>query len=187
MAYRERFSERLTPGSPLIRNQFDPRDPFQIKYPKRLSYRTVANLLDALLIKSGVHIVAHGTEIGGPLHGRERKSVARSHGFRKFVITNMIRARLDFTSREMLVGHDTKLDRSYYRPENEELLEEYLKVIDLVTISQENRLKLENLKIQQRNESLEREKDEVFALRKELEPLIALKNTLINEGILKEA
>lgn len=66
-------------------------------------------------------------------------------------------------------------------------MEEYLKVIDLITISQENRLKLENLKIQQGNESLEREKDEVFALRKELEPLIALKNTLINEGILKEA
>lgn len=187
LGYRDRFSERLTSESPLIRNQFDPNDSFQVRYPRRLSYRTIANLLDALLIKSGVHTVAHSTEGSGPLHGRERKSVSRSHGFRKFVITNMIRAKLDFTSREMLVGHDTKLDRSYYRPEANELLEEYLKVIDLITISQENRLKLENLKIKQRNESLEREKDEVIKLRKELEPLIALKKTLIKEGILKES
>jgi integrase len=187
LGYRDRFSERLTPESPLIRNQFDPNDSFQVRYPKRLSYRTIANLLDALLIKSGVHTVAHSTEGSGLLHGRERKSVARSHGFRKFVITNMIRAKLDFISREMLVGHDTKLDRSYYRPEANELLEEYLKVIGLITISQENRLKLENLKIKQRNESLEREKDEVITLRKDLEPLIALKKTLIKEGILKES
>jgi hypothetical protein len=63
------------------------------------------------------------------------------YGFRKFVITNMIRAKLDSISREMLVGHDTGLDRCYYRPGTDELLQEYLKVVGLVTISQENRFK----------------------------------------------
>jgi hypothetical protein len=66
-----------------------------------------------------------------------------------------------------------------------ELLQEYLKVVGLVTISQENRLRLENQKIMQRNESLEKEKDEVIALSMELEPLIALKNSLVKEGILR--
>lgn len=82
------------------------------------------------------------TEESGPRHGTERKSVARSIGFRKFVITNMIRAKVDFVSREMLVGHNTGLDKSYYRPANDELLLEYLKVLDLVTIDEENRLKI---------------------------------------------
>jgi hypothetical protein len=97
----------------------------------------------------------------------------------------MIRAKLDSISREMLVGHDTGLDRCYYRPGTDELLQEYLKVVGLVTISQENRLRLENLKIMQRNESFEKERDEVIALRRELEPLIALKNSLVKEGILR--
>ena len=97
----------------------------------------------------------------------------------------MIRAKLDSISREMLVGHDTGLDRCYYRPGTDELLQEYLKVVGLVTISQENRLRLENLKIMQRNESFEKERDEVIALRRELEPLVALKNSLVKEGILR--
>jgi len=90
-----------------------------------MSYRTIANNLDNLLIKSGVRNVTHVTE-GGPAHGTERKSVARSNGFRKFVITNMIRAKVDFVS----------------RPGMDELLLEYLKVLDLVTLDEENRLKI---------------------------------------------
>jgi hypothetical protein len=64
-------------------------------------------------------------------------------------------------------------------------LQDYLKAVDLLTLSDENRLKQENQKIKQRNDALERDKDEVTALRKELEPLLALKNTLIKEGVLK--
>jgi integrase len=143
LLYRSRFGEQLTPDSPLIREQFRPSDLFRIKNPKKLSYRTMGNNLDNLLIKSGVHNVVHITEGGGgPHHGRERKLIARSNGFRKFVITNMIRAKVDFVSREMLVGHNTGLDKSYYRPGTNELLSEYLKILDLVTIDEENRLKI---------------------------------------------
>jgi hypothetical protein len=62
----------------------------------------------------------------------------------------------------------------------------YISIIDALTINEENRLKIENKKIKQRNDILESERDQVIALHKELEPLIALKNTLIKEGILKE-
>jgi len=37
-----------------------------------------------------------------------------------------------------------------------------------------------------RNQRLEKEKDEVAYLKQQLEPLLELKNTLIQEGILKE-
>jgi len=63
----------------------------------------------------------------------------------------------------------------------------YVSVMDALTINEENRLKTENVKIKQRNDALEREKDEVTALRKELEPLLTLKNTLVKEGLLKES
>ena len=53
----------------------------------------------------------------------------------------MQKARLDKTIREMLVGHSTGLDRVYYKAQDEEIFEEFLKAVDLLTISDENRLR----------------------------------------------
>ena len=53
----------------------------------------------------------------------------------------MQRAKVDKTIREMLVGHGPGLDSVYYKPqEEEEILEEYLKAVDLLTINKEHRL-----------------------------------------------
>lgn len=128
----------------------------------RWRYTSTANLLDALLIKSGVHTVTHVTE-GGPRHGTERKSVARSNGFRKFVVTNMIRAKLDFVARKMLIGHNCGLDKFYYRPGKDELVCEYLKVLDSITIDDEDRLKI---KVE---ELTEKSKDNEYIIRGKLE------------------
>ena len=75
--------------------------------------------------------------------GQKRKGeVMQSHGFRKFAITMMIKAKLDYGSREYLVGHrySRGLDINYDRTTEEDRVSEYLKAIDL-TINPENRLK----------------------------------------------
>lgn len=41
----------------------------------------------------------------------------------------------------MLLGHSTGLDDKYYRPTPADLLEEYLKAVDLLTINDEHRLR----------------------------------------------
>ena len=56
-----------------------------------------------------------------------------------------------------------------------------------LTISREHELRLQNQQIVERNHKLEKEKDEATTLKQELEPLLALKNTLIREGVLKES
>ena len=48
--------------------------------------------------------------------------------------------KVDKTIREMLVGHSTGLDSVYYKPQDEEILEVYLKAADLLTINNEHRL-----------------------------------------------
>ena len=92
--------------------------------------------------------------------------------------------------KEIMMGHSVKLDNVYYDRDNPEsvkaLLEEYLKAIDLLTISDENRLRQENQQIRHRNKELEGGREEVQRLRSELEPLLALKDALIKQGILKE-
>jgi hypothetical protein len=74
---------------------------------------------------------------------------------------------------------------SYYRVTEDELLSDYLKVADLLTISQENKLVLDNQRIKQDNMHLQLHKDEIDSKLKKLEPLLALKDTLIKQGLLK--
>ncbi len=63
------------------------------------------------------------------------------HSFRIFAITQMQRAKVDKTIREMLVGHSIGLDKFYFKPQEEEIFQEYLKAIDALSIINENRLK----------------------------------------------
>lgn len=141
LEYRKRYGEKVTDNSPLFREQFDRNDMDQIRYKVRfVTKNTLVRLLDNILYSSGLREITR--EISGKrMRGRVRKGVARSHGFRKFATTNMVRAKVNAEAREMLLGHSIGLSDSYYRPDSSEILEEYMKAIDLLTINPENRLK----------------------------------------------
>jgi integrase len=127
LEYRHRFGEVLKPEAPLLRDQFDIRDPFQIQSPKSLSEDSCFWIIKQVLKRSG----------------RKAVNVKQSHGFRKFAITQMIKAKLDYDSREYLVGHKGSRGISvhYDRTSEEDRLAEYLKAVDLLTIKPENRLR----------------------------------------------
>lgn len=129
LAYRQRFGDPLKKTAPLIREEFDIYDKLQCTYPKTISYRGILWLMTNLLARAGF-----------PTKGE----VMRSHGFRKFAITQMIKARVDYDTREYLVGHRRSrgLGVNYDRTTEEDRLTEYLKVVDLLTINSENRLKI---------------------------------------------
>jgi len=132
LQYRKRFGEVIKPQAPLIREQFDIDDPFHIQSPKQLKHDGVVYIVKQALKRSG----------------KKTKEVMQSHGFRKFAITMMKKAKVDFSDREYLVGHKHSrgLDVNYDRTTEEDRLSEYLKAVDLLTINSENRLKI---KIQQ--------------------------------------
>lgn len=137
--YRERCYENVGPESPLIREQFDRDNPDKARNPRHMSLHTLGFLTRELLISSGIQRVEHLTET--KTNGRPRKEVKTSHGFRKFVATNMIRAKVNPEAREMLLGHSIGLCNSYYKPDSNEILTEYLKTVNLLTINEENRLR----------------------------------------------
>ena len=64
----------------------------------------------------------------------------------------------------MLLGHSTDLDNVYYKPKPDDLLQEYLKAVDSLTINEENRLRR---KVQE----LELDIDEIHKFKKELDDL----------------
>jgi integrase len=140
LEYRERCGERLTPDSPLFREQFDINDPFQISKPRLIRKNSLQTMFNRALIKAGLKTVVHDTETTRN-RGKIRKEVAMFNGFRKFFNTNLVRAKVNGAVKEMLMGHSIDLDDNYYKPSQEEVLQEYIKAIDLLTINEENRLK----------------------------------------------
>jgi hypothetical protein len=98
-------------------------------------------IVDEILIQAGIkeRIPMKETE----KKKSHRHAAARAHGFRKFTVTQMIKAKLDYETREYLVGHRRSrgLDEQYDRTTVDDRLQEYLKAVDLLTINEENRLR----------------------------------------------
>jgi integrase len=163
LQYRERCGEILTEKSPLFREQFDVTDLEQVrKKAKKVIINTVAKSISKKLDMAGIMPISQLKE--GELANRKRNSVMRTHGFRKFVNTTFINAKLNDTRRNMLLGHSTELDESYYRPKADDLLEEYLKAVDMLTIDEEHRLRRQVAQ-------LTIDKDEIHKFKKELDDL----------------
>jgi integrase len=95
------------------------------------------------------------------------------HSLRIFAITNMQRSKVDKTIREMLVGHSTGLDKSYYKPQDDEILQEYLKAVDNLTINNENRLNQQIQKVPNERDEIktmeEKHKEELKKMKDEME------------------
>jgi integrase len=143
LEYRKRNGEILKPESYLIRKQFDIRDLKQVKNSnKSICLPTLRGLIDCTAIKAGLRFVKHGKL------KRERKQLALTHAFRKFFTNQLVNSKVNPEIREMLLGHTIGLASSYYRPTEQEMLNEYLKAVDNLTINEENRLKIEIEKLQ---------------------------------------
>lgn len=127
LSYRRRFGDPLAKTAPLIREQFEIKDPFAAANPRPIAHRTIVYIIEEILKRSGL----------------KTKEVMRSHGLRKRAITLMIKAKVDYSTREFLVGHKVSrgLDVSYDRTSEEDRLSEFLRAVDYLTICSENRLK----------------------------------------------
>ncbi len=57
-----------------------------------------------------------------------------SHGFRKFYKTRAEQA-MRPANVELTMGHDIGVSKSYYKPTEREILEDYLKAVDLLSVN----------------------------------------------------
>jgi hypothetical protein len=121
--YRRKQGEDITvKTSPLIREQFRLGHRVQAEKPHSMVLGTIEKTLERIIKKSGIDTLG---------------TVMMSHGFRKWAITQMKKAKVDFSDREYLVGHKMSrgLDVSYDRTTEEERLEEWSKAINNLTIN----------------------------------------------------
>jgi hypothetical protein len=72
--------------------------------------------------------------------GKRRHEFQAAHGLRKWFKTRCEISGMKPINIEKLMGHSIGIPGSYYRATERELLDDYIKAIDFLTISNENRL-----------------------------------------------
>lgn len=128
LAFREHAGEKLTPDSWLFRLEFDKEN---AEKPEPLSREAVSTMFNRLLRLAGIRDVGKDNK---------RKAVPLFHGIRKYTNSRMVERNLNFVVKESLLGHAVGLEKSYLRSQESNFLREWLKVMPLVTISQEKKL-----------------------------------------------
>jgi integrase len=140
MDYRASYGEKITGESWVMRDLWQTTESRYganygvAKYPKRLKHSGVKSLLERALKAQGIF---------KPLPpGVRRREWKVAHGIRKFTNTMMIKARVSPLIKEMLLGHKTGLEDNYFRPSFEDdIVPEYLKAIDLLTLDESTGLR----------------------------------------------
>jgi hypothetical protein len=170
MDYRKECGESINENSWIMRNLWDvttPKGKGVITIPKKLKSTGIKRLMERALWAQGIR---RKLDIG-----KRRHEFQADHGLRKWFKTRCEISGMKSINIEILMGHSIGISDSYYRATEQEILLDYLKAVDYLSILEENKLRVENQKIKESNESLEKEKEELYLLRKELAPLLELK------------
>lgn len=148
---RKRQGENITPDSPLIRKDFD--NTMNIS----LNPHSITERIRVIIIRSGIRKNQKIEQGQDPIEvRRKRTEIMACHAFRKFFDTICVESDMKHLAKEILIGHKKEqgLDRSYYRPKSyDKLLVEYLKVVNDLTINDENRLRFENQELHKQLEN----------------------------------
>jgi hypothetical protein len=167
--YREKWKSQVgrypKPDDPLIR---------AIKYPvvRRLNAKGVRRRIEKIVKRIGLR---------PPLpEGKKRHDIPLDHGFRKYFNTMMRRAKVNYLDKEDMMGHSVGLERHYerYQEEDFERFPEYQKAIPFLTISDEERLKLENQKLEAEKSELEKTNAELQEYKRKIDELWADKQRM---------
>jgi integrase len=93
--------------------------------------RSVKKMLARALREQGIRGKPRTTS------GAIRYEFSAAHSLRKWFHTKALQGGMNILSTEMLMGHETGLPAHYIRPTETELLEEYLKVVNYLTVNKQ--------------------------------------------------
>jgi hypothetical protein len=135
MNYRRESGEAITGNSWVLRKMWNTKQGFKrgfVDSPKKLKSTGVKRLMEDALWIQGLRKKLED--------GRRRHEFQADHGFRKWFKTRCEISGMKSINIEKLMGHSIGIPGSYYRATESELLEDYEKAIEFLTISDENRL-----------------------------------------------
>ena len=148
MAYRKQCGETITKESWLMRNLWNvttPKGKGVVTIPKRLKSTGIKRLIERALWAQGIRSKLNTN--------KRRHEFQADHGFRKWFKTRCESAGMRSINIETLMGHSLGLSDSYYRPTQEEILNDYLKASSTLTLNEEQRLyeQIQELKVESKD------------------------------------
>ena len=180
MDFRKHAGEEITGESWLMRDLWNTEKFARgfLTIPKQLKSIGIKRLIERALKAQGIR--------GNLLPGQKRHEFQADHGMRKFFKTHSEQAMKPINV-EILMDHSTGILDSYYRPNENELLQDYLKAVPEITILSENHQKLEIQKQEQRISALEHEQAKVKHLEEGVNVIASLlAEQKIKKDILQE-
>ena len=136
MDFREGYGEKVTGESWVMRDLWRTTNMAYgarlglASYPKRLKSSGVKRLLERALWEQGLrHSLPQGIR---------RHEWKAAHGFRKFYKSHAEQVMRPINV-EITMGHNLGISSSYYRPQEKEVLTDYLNAVDLLSINDDER------------------------------------------------
>jgi integrase len=130
LEFRTEHGEKITNESPLFRDKFDPikgqyghgkKDAKEVVIP--MTAPSVRQYHNRLLFSIGIR------------NEKKRRHDFSVHGFRKYFKTRAEQSGMKPINVEILMGHSVGISDSYYRPTENELLQDYLKALDMLSVN----------------------------------------------------
>jgi hypothetical protein len=97
-------------------------------------------------------------------NNQTRHEFKSTHCFRKYFETNALKS-MKLLNVKLLMGHDTGLEKSYYKPTEKDILHDYLRAIEFLTIYDNKQLKI----TKEVEELREKSKESEYIIRGKLE------------------
>jgi len=132
---RKRHGENISEDSWLLR---DIRETRNKKYSELNKQASNPSRFNSTGVKTMLSRAWHHQGIWTPLNTNEKRHEFKlAHGFRKFFETRTQQA-VKHNNVQILMGHSSSMDlsKNYYKPTEKEVLDDYLKAVDLLTFSQ---------------------------------------------------
>jgi hypothetical protein len=169
MDFRKSFGERITDESWVMRDIWQTTN---MTYGAKFGLATAPQKLASSAIKRLIERAIWEQGLRQPLKkGQRRHEWKSAHGFRKYYKTRSEQV-MKSINVEITMGHNIGVSRSYYKPSEKEVLEDYLKAINVLTINNLNQ-KLESHLIELKEKEIQnkliietrfKEKDKEVAL-----------------------
>jgi hypothetical protein len=177
MDYRKSYGEVIGPESWLMRNLWQTTN---TKWGARWGLAIAPRQLKSEAIKRLLERALRDTGLRKPLDaGVKRHEWKASHGFRKFYDTQAKAADMLNNYVEQTMGHSLGVAQNYDRPTDDQILQQYLKAVPVLTINDDSLII--NRRLHELQESTRDDSNVVTERFAEKDDEIALLNRRINE------
>jgi integrase len=195
MDFRSSYGEQVAGSSWLMRDIWQTTN---IKYgaklglataPKKLKSSGLKRLLERALWEQGIRQTL--------ADGRRRHEWKAAHGFRKFYKTHAEQVMKPINV-EITLGHNIGVSASYYRPRESDVLEDYIKAVESLTISNDKTILTKQVaelkqkskdsdyiirgRLQEKDEEMKTMKEQFNTMQLQLQTLISTLSSAGQEG-----